>query len=98
MQILVNFKIEGKCIRQSLPDTTSRVLLSRFLLSMTHRPAYSGMQMKCVSDEFRAAYVTSLIAFPKIGKNTRGRLELLTSIYAVDLKISRHFRTKIKAR
>ena len=22
MQILVNFEIEGKCIRQSLPDTT----------------------------------------------------------------------------
>ena len=37
MQILANFEIEGNCIRQSLPDTTKGVLLSRFLLSMTDR-------------------------------------------------------------
>ena len=48
MQILVNFEIEGKCIRQSLPVTTWRVMLSRFLLSMTDRLAYLGMQMKLI--------------------------------------------------
>ena len=30
MQILVNFEIEGKCIRQRLLDTTNEVLLSLF--------------------------------------------------------------------
>ena len=44
------------------------VLLSRFLLSMTDRLAYSRRQV--------------LIAFPKIGKNTRGRLEFLTRMYS----------------
>ena len=48
MQIVVNFEIEGKCFRQSLPDTTYEVLLSCFLLSMTDRLAYSGMQMKLI--------------------------------------------------
>ena len=48
MQILVTFEIEGKCIRQSLLDTTKGVLLSRFLLSMTDRLAYSGMQIKLI--------------------------------------------------
>ena len=48
MQVLVNFEIEGKCIRQSLPDTTLGVLLSRFLLSMTDSIAYSGIQMKLI--------------------------------------------------
>ena len=48
MQIVVNFEIEGNCIRQSLPDTAWGVLLSRFLLSMTDRLAYSGMQMKLI--------------------------------------------------
>ena len=43
MQILVNFEVEGKCIRQSLPDTTKGILLSDFLLSITDRLAYSGM-------------------------------------------------------
>ena len=48
MQILVIFEIEGKCIWQSLPDTTLGVLLSRFLLLMTEKMAYSGMQMKSI--------------------------------------------------
>ena len=30
MEILVNFEIEGQCIRQSLPDTIKWILLSRF--------------------------------------------------------------------
>ena len=37
MQILVNFEIEGTCIRQSLPDTILWILLSRFLVSFTDR-------------------------------------------------------------
>ena len=48
MEIIVNFEIEGKCIRQSLPNTTKEVLLSCFLLSMADRLAYSGMQMKLI--------------------------------------------------
>ena len=48
MQILVNFEIEGKCTRQSLPDTTLGVLLNPFVLSMANRLAYSGMQMKLI--------------------------------------------------
>ena len=48
MQILVNFKIEGMYIRQSLLDTILRILLSRFLVSFTNRLAYSGMQMKSI--------------------------------------------------
>ena len=32
MQIIVNFEIEEKCIRQKLPNATSGVLFSRFLL------------------------------------------------------------------
>ena len=48
MQILVNFEIEGKCIPQRLPDTTEGGLLSRFLLLMTYRLAYSGMQIKLI--------------------------------------------------
>ena len=40
MQILVNFNIEGMCIRQSLPDTILKILLSRFLVSFTDRLAY----------------------------------------------------------
>ena len=35
MQILVNFNIEGMCIRQSLSDTILRILLSCFLVSIT---------------------------------------------------------------
>ena len=46
MQILVNFEIEGKCVRQSLPDKILRDFLSHFLLLMTDRLAYSGMQIK----------------------------------------------------
>ena len=48
MQILVNFKIEGMCIRQSLPDTILRILLSGRLVSFTNRLAYSGMKMKSI--------------------------------------------------
>ena len=48
MQILVNFEIEGKCTWQSLPDTTLRVWLSRFLISMTDKLAYLRMQMKLI--------------------------------------------------
>ena len=48
MQIHVNFEIEGKCIRQSFTDTTLGCLLSRFLISMTDRLAYSGMQKKFI--------------------------------------------------
>ena len=43
MQIDVNFEIEGKCIQQSLQDTTLGVLFSHFLLSMTDMLAYSGL-------------------------------------------------------
>ena len=39
MQILVNFEIEGTCIRQSLPDTILWILLSRFFVSLTDRLA-----------------------------------------------------------
>ena len=46
MQILVNFKIEGMCIGQSLRDTILRILLSRFLVSFTNRQAYLRMKMK----------------------------------------------------
>ena len=46
MQILVNFEIEGSCIRQSLPDTIQWILLSRFLVSFTNRLAYLVVQMK----------------------------------------------------
>ena len=48
MQILVNFKIEGMCIRQSLPDTILRILLSRFLVSFAYMLAYSGMKIKSI--------------------------------------------------
>ena len=48
IEFLVNFEIEGKCIRQSLPDTILGFLLSRFLLSITDRLAYSGMQMELI--------------------------------------------------
>ena len=48
MQIPVNFEIEGKCIRQTLRDTTEGAVLSRFMLSMTDRLAYLGMQMKLI--------------------------------------------------
>ena len=71
MQILVNFDIEGTCIRQSLPDTILLILLSRFLLSDLNGSAY---EIDIV-----------LTGFQKIGKNTRGRLELLNSIYLAHL-------------
>ena len=48
MQILVNFEIEGTRDRQSLPDTTKWISLSRFLLSFTDRLAYSVMQIEMV--------------------------------------------------
>ena len=48
MQILVNFNIEGMCIRQSLTDTILRILLSFFLVSFTNRMVYSGMKMKSI--------------------------------------------------
>ena len=46
MQIIVNFKIEGMCIRQSLPDTILRILLSSFLVSFANWLAYSLTEMK----------------------------------------------------
>ena len=48
MQIIVNFEIEGTCIRQRLPDTIWCILLSRFLASFTDRLVYSVMQMKLI--------------------------------------------------
>ena len=48
MQIHVNFEIEGTCIRQSLPHTILWILLNSFLVSLTDRLAYSGMQMKLI--------------------------------------------------
>ena len=45
MQIIVNFKIEGMCIRQSLPDAILRILISRFLVSFANWLAYSGTEM-----------------------------------------------------
>ena len=48
MQILVNFKIEGIRIRQTLPDTILRILLSRFLVSFTNRLANLGIKMKSI--------------------------------------------------
>ena len=74
MQILVNFKIAGTCIRQSLPDT-KWILLSRFLVLFTDRLAYLVVQMKLIM---------VLTSFQKIGKNTRGRFELLTIIFCND--------------
>ena len=47
-KIIVNFKIEGMCIRQSLPDSILRILLSRFLVSFTNWLAYSEMKMKSI--------------------------------------------------
>ena len=48
MQNRVNFKTEGMCIRKSLPDTISRILLSRFLVSFTNWLAYSEMKMESI--------------------------------------------------
>ena len=48
MQILVNFEIEGTCIRQSLPDTILLVLIRRFQVSFTDWLVYLGMQKKLI--------------------------------------------------
>ena len=48
MQIIVNFKIEGMCIQQSLPDAILRILISRFLVSFANWLAYSGTEMKSI--------------------------------------------------
>ena len=48
IQVLVNFNTEGICIRQSLPCTILRILLSRCLVSLTYRLAYLGKQMKSI--------------------------------------------------
>ena len=48
MQIIVNFKIEGMCIRQSLPYAILRILISRFLVSFANWLAYSGTEMKSI--------------------------------------------------
>ena len=72
MQIIVNFKIEGICIRQSLSDLIKYTLLSCFLVSFTDGLTYLGIQMKLIK---------CIKLFQKIGKNTRSLLDLLTSIY-----------------
>ena len=48
MQIIVNFKIEGMCIRQSLSDSIKLTLLSCFMVSFTDGLTYLGMQMKLI--------------------------------------------------
>ena len=78
MQILVDFNIEGICIRQSLPDTILRILQSLFLVSFTNQLATSGMKMKSI---FR------LKLFRKLRK-TRGWLELLT--YTFTRHVQKH--------
>ena len=48
MQTIVNFEIEGMCIRKSLRDTIESIFLSRFLVLFTDRLAYSVVQMKLI--------------------------------------------------
>ena len=68
MQILVNFEIEGTCIRQSLPDTINEFCLAVFW----YRYLWAGL----------------FGSFSENWKNTRGRLELLTSIRGVIRKFT----------